>query len=133
MFGLGLGQSQFGNQARGQSLQEQLALRALPINEAAALLSGQQVQMPQFQQMAPVQVAAPDYAGAVGQNYAGQMSAWNANTQRIGQQNAALANLAGQVGGAAMGFMGGGFTPDSVPELEWEETENKSQTLLRLL
>ena len=30
-------------------------------------------------------------------------------------------------------YVGGGFTPDSVPELEWEETENKSQTLLRLL
>jgi isochorismate synthase EntC len=29
--------------------------------------------------------------------------------------------------------VGGGFTPDSVAELEWEETENKSQTLLRLL
>ena len=30
-------------------------------------------------------------------------------------------------------YVGGGFTPDSVAELEWEETENKSQTLLRLL
>jgi isochorismate synthase len=30
-------------------------------------------------------------------------------------------------------YVGGGFTPDSIPELEWEETENKSQTLLRLL
>jgi hypothetical protein len=108
MFGLGLGQAQFGNQARGQSLQEQLALRALPINEAAALLSGQQVQMPQFQQMAPVQVQAPDYAGAVGQNYAGQMSAWNANTQRIGQQNAAMANLAGQLAGAGTSYLTGG-------------------------
>ncbi len=30
-------------------------------------------------------------------------------------------------------YVGGGFTPDSIPELEWEETENKSETLLRLL
>jgi isochorismate synthase len=30
-------------------------------------------------------------------------------------------------------YVGGGFTPDSEPLLEWEETENKSQTLLRLL
>jgi isochorismate synthase len=30
-------------------------------------------------------------------------------------------------------YVGGGFTPDSLAELEWEETENKSQTLLRLL
>ena len=103
MFGLGFGQAQFGNAARGQSLQEQLALRALPINEAAALLTGQQVQLPQFQQSAPVQVAAPDYQAAVGQNYAGQMAGWNANSQRIGQNNAALANFAGQLGGAALG------------------------------
>jgi isochorismate synthase len=30
-------------------------------------------------------------------------------------------------------YVGGGFTADSEPALEWEETENKSQTLLRLL
>lgn len=30
-------------------------------------------------------------------------------------------------------YVGGGFTPDSAADQEWEETENKSQTLLRLL
>lgn len=108
MFGLGFGQAQFGNAARGQSLQEQLAMRALPINEAAALLTGQQVQMPQFQQSAPVQVAAPDYQAAVGQNYAGQMAGWQANSQRVGQNNAAMAQLAGQIGGAGFGLLAGG-------------------------
>lgn len=29
-------------------------------------------------------------------------------------------------------YLGGGFTPDSIPELEWEETENKSKTILDL-
>jgi isochorismate synthase EntC len=29
--------------------------------------------------------------------------------------------------------VGGGFTPDSVAEQEWQETENKSKTLLQLL
>lgn len=29
-------------------------------------------------------------------------------------------------------YLGGGFTPDSNPELEWEETENKSKTILDL-
>jgi isochorismate synthase len=29
-------------------------------------------------------------------------------------------------------YLGGGFTKDSVPTLEWEETENKSQTLLNI-
>lgn len=30
-------------------------------------------------------------------------------------------------------YLGGGFTMDSVPEKEWEETENKSKTLLNIL
>lgn len=30
-------------------------------------------------------------------------------------------------------YVGGGFTADSTPEKEWEETENKSKTLLNLL
>lgn len=95
------GRAQFGNAARQQSLQEQMALRAQPLNEAAALLSGQQVQNPQFSAVPQVMVQAPDYAGGVAQNYAGTMAVHNANVQRIGQQNAAMVNLAGQIGGAA--------------------------------
>jgi len=30
-------------------------------------------------------------------------------------------------------YLGGGFTKDSIPEKEWEETENKSKTLLNIL
>jgi isochorismate synthase len=30
-------------------------------------------------------------------------------------------------------YLGGGFTAESDPEKEWEETENKSKTLLDLL
>lgn len=35
--------------------------------------------------------------------------------------------------GAAYLYLGGGFTKDSIPELEWQETENKSKTLLNVL
>lgn len=35
--------------------------------------------------------------------------------------------------GAAYLYLGGGFTNESDPELEWEETENKSKTLLNIL
>lgn len=122
MFGLGMGQAQMGNAARQQSLQEQLALRSQPLNEAAALLTGQQVQNPQFSNFAQVQVQAPDYQGAVGQNYAGQVANWNSQNQRIGQQNAAVANLLGQVGGAAAGFVGGGFTPAGIGKLAFGRT-----------
>ena len=30
-------------------------------------------------------------------------------------------------------YLGGGFTSDSIPDLEWEETENKSRTLLNCI
>lgn len=30
-------------------------------------------------------------------------------------------------------YLGGGFTPQSVPELEWQETEHKSRTLLNVM
>lgn len=97
MFGLGLGQSQFANAARQMSLQEQLALRAQPINEASALLTGGQVAMPQFSNVPQVQVQAPDYAGAAGQAYAGQVGAANTKAQQNAQSNAA----AGQAAAAA--------------------------------
>jgi len=35
--------------------------------------------------------------------------------------------------GAAYLYLGGGFTKDSIPEHEWDETENKSKTLLNIL
>lgn len=99
-----LGRATFGNQARQQSLQEQLALRAQPLNEAAALLSGQQVQNPQFSAIPQVQVQAPDYQGAVGQNYAGANSQWNARTQMAGSNNAAIASGVGSALSAAAIF-----------------------------
>ena len=34
--------------------------------------------------------------------------------------------------GSAYLYLGGGFTNDSIPTSEWEETENKSQTLLNI-
>jgi isochorismate synthase len=35
--------------------------------------------------------------------------------------------------GEAFLYLGGGFTKESSPELEWEETENKSKTILNIL
>ena len=35
--------------------------------------------------------------------------------------------------GSALLYLGGGFTKDSIPNLEWEETENKSRTLLDVM
>jgi len=97
--------AQFGNTALQQSLQQQLALRNQPINEIAALMSGVQVNMPQFQGYQGANVAAaPVFAGtqAAGdfaqRNYANQTAAYNAKMGLLG-------DLAGAAGTAA----GGGF------------------------
>lgn len=97
--------AQFGNTALQQSLQQQLALRNQPLNEIAALMSGVQVNMPQFQGYQGANVAAaPIFAGtqAAGdfaqRNYANQVGAYNAKMGLLG-------GLAGAAGAAA----GGGF------------------------
>jgi hypothetical protein len=97
--------AQFGNTALQQSLQQQLALRNQPINEIAALMSGVQVNMPQFQGYQGANVAAaPVFAGtqAAGdfaqRNYANQTAAYNAKM-----------GLLGDLGGAFGQAAGGGF------------------------
>lgn len=99
MFGLGFNQANLNNAAVQQRLQQDLAIRNQPLNEAAALLSGSQVQQPQFNNVPQVNVAPTDYLGAVGM----QQSALNNQFQA---KNAGyLANLQGMyaLGGAALG------------------------------
>ena len=98
-------QANFQNAQRQAALQEQLALRQLPLNEVAAIMGGAQVQLPQFQAYQGAEVgAAPVFAGtqAAGnfaqQNYANQTAAYNAKMGMYG-------SLAGAAGAAA----GGGF------------------------
>jgi len=88
------------NAARQQALQEALALRAQPLNETAALISGEQIRMPTLAPVPQVGLQPPDYQGAVAANYAGQMAGYNARLAQIGAQNAALGNLLGTLGGA---------------------------------
>lgn len=88
---------QQGNQ-NSQALQMALAQRAQPTNEAAALLTGQQVGVPQLQQTPGAQVAPTDYIGLMGQNYQGQMNAYG---QKVGSGNAAMGAAASMVGTAA--------------------------------
>ena len=37
------------------------------------------------------------------------------------------------IGSTAYLYVGGGFTPESIPENEWQETENKAKTLLNVM
>lgn len=79
----------FQNQQRGASLDEAAFLRNLPLNEYNALISGVQVQNPNFANTPQVAspAAAPVFAGAQAQNqsaldmYNQQVATQNANTQ----------------------------------------------------
>jgi hypothetical protein len=98
-FNQAAGAGTFANQATQQALQQQLALRNQPLNEITALLSGSQVQMPQFQGYSGVQVAATPYLQAMQAQDA-------ANVQRYGiAANQAASNMSGLYGLAGAAIM----------------------------
>lgn len=106
-----LARGSFGNQARQQALQEQLALRSQPLNEAASLLTGQMVQNPQFTNVPQVQVAPTDYLGAVGLQQQAQQNAFNAKNQAYTANIQGMYGLGGQVLGAGTRWALGGVKP----------------------
>lgn len=83
---------------RGQSIQEILTERQTPLNEISALMSGSQVNMPNFINTPQTPIAGTDYQGAVRDNYAAQMQAYNA---KVSNQNAMMGGLFGLAGSAA--------------------------------
>ena len=90
-----LGQAQFGNNAATQSLQTQLALRNQPLNEITGLMSGSQLQMPQFQGYNPTNIApAPVFAGAQAQG-AADMQRYGIQQSGANAQTSGLYSLAG--------------------------------------
>lgn len=74
---------------RQQGYQEALGTYNNPINTISALMSGSQVNNPQFAQTPQAQVAGADYIGASNNNYQAQVSA----------QNAKMGGLFGLLGG----------------------------------
>jgi len=88
----------------GQGIQQTAALRGMPLNEASALLSGGQVQVPQLQNTPQVGVAPTDAMGAYNQQYQGQMAAWQAQQESANAGMGGLFGLAGTLGGAAMKY-----------------------------
>ena len=91
---------------RQQRLQEQLALRGQPINEATALLTGQMVGTPNFVNTPQTNVAPTDYLGAVQLQQAGLQNAFNQKSQNYQTQ---LAGLYGLGSAALGGWARGGF------------------------
>ena len=92
---------QFGNTAQQQSLQQQLALRNQPLNEIAGLMSGSQIQMPQFQGYQGANVAGtPIMQGAMAQGQAA-MDQYGIQSANANAQNAGLYGMLGTAGGLA--------------------------------
>lgn len=82
------------NASRAQGLSEQASLRQMPLNELNALLTGSQVQQPQFQPPTATNIAPPPIFQA------GQAQ-WNAANQAYQGAVAGANNTMGTVGGIA--------------------------------
>jgi len=93
-----LAKIQAQNAARSQYVQEQLTLRNQPINETTALMSGSQVQQPNFQPTNMPTIPTVDMAGLINDNY--QQRSNNAMAQYQAQQGV-LGGLMG-LGSAAI-------------------------------
>lgn len=84
----------------GQGIQQQQAVRNQPLNETAALMTGNMIQTPQLMNTPQTQVAPTDVIGSTMGSYNGQLQAYNANQQ---QKAASLGGLYGLGGSAIMG------------------------------
>ena len=102
--GFGQAANQMGaqNTAQQAEFQRQLALRQQPLNEITGLMSGSQIQMPQFQGYQGQQVApAPIMQGAMAQGGA-MMDQFGIQSANTNAQNAGMYGLLGTLGAGAM-------------------------------
>ena len=93
--------AQFGNTAQQQALAQAIQQRQMPLNEISALMSGSQIQNPQFGAYQGSNVAAAPIFGAAQQQ---NQNAQNNYNQQVAQQNATTSGLF-QLGAAALPFM----------------------------
>jgi len=81
---------------RGQALQETYAQRNQPINEIIGLLSGTQVQNPNYQMTQPGRMPITDNAGLINENFNQRMNVYNS---QVAQRQALMGGLFGLAGG----------------------------------
>jgi len=93
--------AQFANTAQQQALAQAIQQRQLPLNEINALMSGSQIQNPQFQQYTGANVQAAPIANATAQQGAFAQNLYN---QDVGSYNQNIAGLYGLGGSAAYGY-----------------------------
>ena len=103
-YNMGLGGAQFGNTAAQQALAQQIALRNQPLNEITGLMSGSQIQTPQFQGYQGANIAAAPIFGAAQAQGQADMQNYGIAQAGANAQMAGLGNLAGTLGGAAIKY-----------------------------
>lgn len=91
---------------RGQGVQEMLTTRNQPINEVNALLSGAQVNMPQFNAAPGFNQAPADVMGATYASHNANMANWQ---QGQANRNAMTGGLFGLAGAGLAGWGSAGF------------------------
>jgi hypothetical protein len=101
----------FGNQMalRQQQLQEALQERTQPLNELSALMSGSQVQNPNFVNTPNVNMANTDVAGITQNAYENQMKQYQTQMAQNNAMMGGLFGLGGTLGGAMLGGPAGGI------------------------
>lgn len=93
--------AQFGNTAQQQALAQAIQQRQMPLNEITALMSGSQIQNPQFGAYAGTNVnAAPVFGAAQAQGQSDQ----NTYNQKVATQNANTAGLFSLAGAGLKAF-----------------------------
>jgi hypothetical protein len=93
---------QFGNTAQQQALAQAISSRQMPLNEITALMSGSQIQNPQFGAYQGANVQAAPIANATAQQGQYAQNLYNQQAASANAQNAGLF----QLGGSALGAYG---------------------------
>lgn len=99
---LGMSESQLQNVARQQYIQEAASIRNQPLNEISALISGTQVQSPQFSGVSQVSLPQSQLTSNIYNSYAGQVQQANQQAQANNAALGGLFGLAGSLGSAAL-------------------------------
>jgi hypothetical protein len=93
------------NMARNQYMNEQYALRNQPINEISSLLSGSQINNPNFVNTPNNQIPTTDVAGLINNRFSQDMSIYQQESQNYNQQQAGMYGMIGGILGGGLGLM----------------------------
>ena len=96
---------QFGNTAQQQALAQAIQQRQLPLNEITALMSGSQIQNPQFGAYQGANVQAAPIANATAQTGQYNQNIYNQQVGSANAQNAGLFSFGGQAARAALPYL----------------------------